>query len=157
MDIYELNMQVFSTFLSLSCTGIYWIDVLWNKVSFSLSIPLHSGKTTEDVGRGGGGEEKAGGSLCRAKEWVFLENSHKSHYNQSKKARILLDVGIWFSVSSVSKPWAESSKCQSRHVLPPQWFWFPAGVSGFLGSELLLAPASAFVQHKWFSSVKNER
>lgn len=34
----------------------------------SLSIPLHSGKTTEDVGRGGGGEEKADASSCRAKE-----------------------------------------------------------------------------------------
>lgn len=40
MDNYELNMQVFSTFLSLSCTGIYWIDVLWNKAKNNKNVPV---------------------------------------------------------------------------------------------------------------------
>jgi len=65
-------VQVFSTFLSLSCAGIYSIgknnkDVPVSTI-LSLSITLHSGKTAEDVGRRGGGEEKADASSCRAKE-----------------------------------------------------------------------------------------
>ncbi len=116
------------------------------------------------MGRGGGGEEKADGSLCRAKEWVFLENSHKSHYNQSRNTQPLREVGI--CERRIGILWVQWTNSEPKAVNVRADMFFPHKGFGFqlefslLDSdwlELLLAPASAFVQHKWFSSVKNER